>query len=80
MVTQHRIEVFTEGCASCDGAVAYGHELASSSPTYEVRVWDVTGAEGSARMQELGIADLPALAIDGEPLACCAQSKEEAGE
>jgi hypothetical protein len=71
MDTQHRIEVFTEGCSSCEGAIAYGHELASSSRDYEVRVWDVKNADGSARVKELGITDLPAIAIDGEPLACC---------
>jgi len=77
MATQHRIEVFTEGCSSCDGAVVYGQELASSSTEYELQVWDVHGAEGSARMKHLGITELPAIAVDGEPLVCCAHDGEE---
>lgn len=71
MATQHQIEVFTEGCSSCEGAIAYAHELAASTAQYELRVWDVHEAEGSARMKRVGITDLPALAIDGEPLGCC---------
>lgn len=79
MVTQHRIEVFTEGCSSCGGAIAYAHELASSSPDHEVRVWDVNDAEASARMQRLGITVLPAIAIDGGPLVCCGPPEERTG-
>ncbi len=71
MAAQHRIEVFTEGCPSCEGAIAYAHELAASSGEYELRVWDVHETEGSARMTHLCMTDLPAIAVDGEPLACC---------
>ena len=71
MDSRHRIEVFTEGCSSCEGAIAYAHELASSSADYEVRVWNVKDAEGSARVKQIGITDLPAIAIDDEPLLCC---------
>jgi len=71
MAAHHRIEVFTEGCASCEGAIAYANELASSSRDYEVRVWDVREARGSARQKELRLVELPAIAIDGELLACC---------
>lgn len=74
MATQYRIEVFTEGCPSCEGAIAYGHELASSSTDYEVRVWDVTREDGERRMREVGLAEVPGLAVEGEPLACCAES------
>jgi hypothetical protein len=34
-------------------------------------VWDVREALGSARWKELGLVEIPAIAIDGEPLACC---------
>lgn len=67
----HTIEVFTEGCPSCEGAVVHAHELAASSDGYEVRVCDVTQAEARARAHGLGITELPAIAIDGEPLVCC---------
>jgi len=71
MAAQHQIEVFTEGCSSCEGAIAYAHELAASSSKYELRVWDVHEPEGAARMRSVGITELPAIAVDGEPLACC---------
>jgi hypothetical protein len=79
MATQHRIDVFTEGCSSCEGAVAYGQELASSSADYEVHVWDVTQEDGATRMREVGVAEVPALAVDGEPLACCAHGEGGTG-
>lgn len=80
MDSRHRIEVFTEGCSSCEGAIAYAHELASSSTDYEVRVWDVKQADGSARMNELGLTDVPGLAVDGEPLACCGRREGDQSE
>lgn len=70
MDNRHRIEVFTEGCNSCEGAFAYAHELASSHD-YEVRVWNVNQPDGAARMRDVGVNELPAVAVDGEPLACC---------
>ena len=71
MESRHLIEVFTEGCSSCEGAIAYAHELAASSHDYEVRLWNVNEREGSARMKDLGVTELPGIAVDGEPLACC---------
>jgi len=71
MDAQHIVEVFTAGCPSCNGAVAYGHELAASSDGYRVRIWNVKHAEAHARMHRLGITEPPAIAIDGEPLICC---------
>ena len=79
MATQHRIDVFTEGCSSCEGAIAYGYELASSSTDYEVRVWDVTREDGERRMREVGLTEVPAFAVDGEPLVCRAQSEGRTG-
>ncbi len=79
MATQHLIEVFTEGCSLCEGAITYAHELAASSHDSEVRVWDVNEAEASARMKRLRIAELPAIAVYGEPLACCGRLEEGIG-
>lgn len=77
MDSRHRIEVFTEGCSSCEGAVAYAHELASSSADYEVQVWNVKRPEGVARMREVGLTDVPGLVVDGEPLGCCGRRQGE---
>jgi hypothetical protein len=40
-----------------------------------VQVWDVKQSDGSARMNELGLTDVPGLAVDGEPLACCGRRR-----
>ncbi len=69
------IEVFTEGCPSCEGTAIYASQLACSAHGYEVRVWNVN--EGCAkqecrtRMESYGIKELPAIVIDGKLLACC---------
>jgi len=76
MAAQHRIEVFTEG-SSYEGAIAYAHELAASRDECELRGWDVRDSEGSARMKSLGIMDIPAIAVDSEPLTCCGPTGEE---
>lgn len=74
MDSRPRIEVFTEGCSSCEGAIAYAHELASSSHEYEVRVWNVNERNGAARNKDVRVADVPAIAVDGELLACCGRA------
>lgn len=71
MDSRHGIEVFTEGCTSCEGAIAYAHELAAASGGYEVQVWNVNERNGSRRVKDVGATELPALAIDGELLVCC---------
>ncbi len=69
------VELFTEGCPACAGWFGYGHELTSSSQEYELRVWDPReehdAAEREKRLTVYGIKQLPAIAIDGELLACC---------
>lgn len=57
MEARHVIEVFTEGCSSCVGAIAYAHELAASAGDYHVRVCNVKedeSHEGRTRMEQYG--------------------------
>jgi hypothetical protein len=79
MGARHQIGVFTEGCTSCQGAVAYANELAASSRGYDVRIWNVNEAEGSARRKHLRISETPAVVIYDEPPACCRSAEGEAG-
>lgn len=69
------IELFTKGCPTCDGWLAYGHELAGSTQGYELRVWDPReerdAVERERRLALYGIRELPAIVVDGELLACC---------
>lgn len=71
MPENHRIEIFTAGCPICQKTVA---ELASAPPcrdceTIIVETQDPAGAE---RARELGVKRLPAVAVDGKLLQCCA--------
>ena len=75
MKSKGLIEVFTQGCSSCEPTMTYANELAASGD-YELRVWNVAapgcgGDECQTRMQRYGIHELPAIAVDGELLACC---------
>ncbi len=69
------IEVFTEGCPSCEGMAIYASQLACSADGDEVRVWKVNQGcarqEYRTRKQSYGIKELPAIVIDGKLLACC---------
>lgn len=69
------IELFTKGCPTCDGWLAYGQELAGSAQGYELRVWDPreeqNAAERERRLALYGIKGLPAIVVDGEILICC---------
>jgi|GEM_PF-113076 hypothetical protein len=69
------VEVFTNGCPACEGWVAYGRELAGSASRSELRVWDGRdereGAERQRRIARYGIAELPAIVVDGQLLPCC---------
>lgn len=68
------IEVFTDGCASCESTVQYGIELASNG-LYDLRVWNTSQSDTSTacrtRMSDCGIREVPAIVVDSVPLACC---------
>jgi hypothetical protein len=69
------IELFTKGCPACEGWLAYAHELAASASRYELRVWDGRSERDALqrrrRIARFGIAELPAIVVDGQVLACC---------
>lgn len=66
---EYAIEVFTRGCPSCEPTVVYAKQLAGGR---EVRVRDVTrDREARAAMARYDIDELPAIVVDGRPLACC---------
>lgn len=77
MIKKRKIELFSAGCAVCDDAVARVRELACSS--CDVVVLDMHDENVAARASELGIATLPAVAIDGKLAACCANKGIDEG-
>ena len=66
-----KIEVFSAGCPLCQGAVDLTRSLAGES--HQVQVHDIHQAAGAARARELGVATVPAVAIDGKLAPCCGQ-------
>ncbi len=69
MTTKRKIEVFSAGCALCDDTVSRVRELAC--PSCEVTVLDMREAASLDRARELGVATVPAVAVDGTLAACC---------
>lgn len=70
------VEVFTKGCSSCEPMLSYAQELVSGG-RYDLRIWSIAGEhsspEGRERMRRYGMRELPAIAVDGKMLACCAE-------
>ena len=64
------VEVFTAGCAICDDVVRTVEEMACDC--CDVRVQNTTDAAVARRAKELGVARVPAVAIDGKLVDCCA--------
>jgi hypothetical protein len=62
-----KVEVFSSGCCNEKLIAAI---RAAACPSCEVRVLDVTAAEGTERTSQLGVHSVPAVAINDE-LVCC---------
>ena len=63
------IEIFSAGCPVCDRVIEEVRAAACSSCEVDVLEMDDPGVE--ARARELGVASLPAVAVDGELAGCC---------
>ena len=70
MTSTRTIEIFSAGCPVCEALVARVHEIACRS--CEVTVLDMNDPAVAVRATNLGIAALPAVAIDGVLADCCA--------
>jgi len=78
MSAKRRIEVFSAGCAVCDEAVARVESLAC--PSCAVEVLDMQDRKVAARARALGVRGVPAVAVDGRLLDCCAGRGLDEGE
>ena len=65
---ERKVEVFCGG--SCGSENLITSIRAAACPSCEVRVLDVTAAEGAERANQLGVQSVPAVAINDE-LVCC---------
>lgn len=64
------VEIFSAGCAVCDEFVRRVNAIAC--PSCDVVVLDMQQPDVVARAKSLGVASVPAVAIDGALANCCA--------
>lgn len=70
MTERRSVEIYTAGCGVCEETIALVKRLACDSCDVVVR--DMADPEVIALARELGIRSVPAVAIDGQLAACCA--------
>lgn len=79
-MAKRKVEVFTAGCPVCDDAVKTVKSLAC--PSCEVVVYDLNKGcatnECLEKATAYGIKRLPAIAVDGRLVECCAQGGVDA--
>lgn len=70
MVAQHKVEVFSAGCAVCEDVVRM--VKAGACASCDVTVLDTNNVQVAQRARALGISRVPAVVIDGKLAGCCA--------
>ena len=70
MAATRKIEVFSAGCAVCEDTIALINRIAC--PSCEVEILDMHRSEVATNAQRYGIRSVPAVAVDGRLVACCA--------
>ena len=71
MSAKRKVEVFTAGCAVCQGLVDIINELAC--PNCDVSIYNLNKNEGVDEAKAYGVTALPSVAVNGELLECCAR-------
>jgi hypothetical protein len=69
MAARRKLEVFTAGCAVCQGVVEMVNELAC--PHCDVAIYNLNKDEGVDEARGYGITALPSVVVDGKLLECC---------
>jgi glutaredoxin 3 len=69
MATKRQVEIFSAGCSVCQETVDLVTQIAC--PSCEVSVLDMQDQAVAARARTLGVASVPAVAIDGQLADCC---------
>ena len=65
-----KIEIFSAGCPVCQEAIDRVNDAACAS--CDVSVLDMKDPDVARRAQSLGVRSVPAVAIDGALVSCCA--------
>lgn len=71
MNSKRTVEIFSAGCPLCQDTINLVRELGCSS--CEIQVLDTKSESASNRARELGIRNVPAVAVDGKVADCCAE-------
>lgn len=74
---RHRIEIFSAGCATCQGTIDMVKTLAGAE--HDVQVREMQQGDVAAQASKYGIRSLPAIVIDGKLAGCCAQRGPDEG-
>ena len=69
-MAKRKVEIFSAGCKVCEDTVDWIQKLAC--PSCQVEVLDMQKEHVSARAKQLGVRSVPAVAVDGKLLECCA--------
>lgn len=69
MTATRKIEIFSAGCGVCQDTIA--RISARACPSCDIIVHDMNDTAVVARAEDMGIASLPAIAIDGVLARCC---------
>lgn len=64
------VEIFSAGCPACQDTIDMINRMASEC--CDVRILDMHDAEVARRAKSLSVRSVPAVAVDGKLLACCA--------
>lgn len=73
MPKKRKVEIFTAGCPICQEVVSK-IEAVSPCDSCETEIVVTQKLAGAERAKTLGVSRLPAIAVDGELLSCCATS------
>lgn len=70
MPLTRKIEVFSAGCSVCEDAVIMINKIAC--PSCDVEILEMSNPEIAQKAKRYGVRSLPAIAIDGRLVDCCA--------
>lgn len=70
MASVRKVEVFSAGCAVCEDTVIMINKIAC--PSCDVEILDMSNPEVAKKAKRYGVRRVPAVAIDGKLVDCCA--------
>ena len=71
MADNRKVEVFMAGCPLCADAMDLVRETVGDCCCCDVAEVDVNTPEGATRAREVGVRQVPAVAVDGTLAGCC---------